>query len=145
MSIRLTPCDRLTSAITSLAPNNKIEWTALGFSCASMLVSSGASIAAWTGYISYKWAAAKKISQKQQTNPDEVSSIYTPPHPSPEDLNLLSQYSHRIEQLRTDPSCLGIAFVLEKNTNRPVPVYIRYTENPEEFTVQFTVHRLSDD
>lgn len=138
MTTNISRCNQFLNSLETFQPKNKKEWAALSLSCATLLISSGAALAAGAGYVGYKWATAEKLG-----NPNAVQTIYTPPRPTQADKEKLQSHAEKIEKLKKDPRIMGIAFAADKNEN-VVPLYIRYIRC-DSYTVYFSAHAIEDD
>ncbi len=138
MTTAISSCNRLADTVAIFRPSSKKEWTALSLSCATLLVSSGAAVAAGIGYLGYKWATAEKL-----PDPNTVQTIYTPPHPSETDLANLHLHVEKIAKLKRDPSVMGITFAPDERGHL-TPIYIKCTQS-NAHTTYFTAHRLAND
>jgi hypothetical protein len=130
MPIFCSLCDGLRDS-TPLAAQKRLK--PLGVSCETLLISTGALIALWIGYLGYKWCTA---------DPNAVQTIYTPPHPSTYDIQNLELHAEKIEKLKKNPEVMGITFADRKGSL--CPIYIKHTE-PEDSKILFTAHDLATD
>src|SRR3989338_11136995 len=137
MTTAISTYNRLVDTVAIFQPSNKKEWAALSLTCATLLVSSGAAIAAVIGYIGYKWVTAEKL-----PDPNTVQTIYTPPHPSEADLLHLHSYRDKIAILKKDPQVMGITFAPNQD-NKLTPIYIKCTQADNQ--TYFAAHDLAND
>ncbi len=132
------PYNHLVEKIAIFKPKGKKEWLAFSASCAALVISSGAAVAAGACYLGYKWGAAKKFS-----DPNTVEEIYTPPHPSKADLSKIYLYAEKIDKLKKNPWAMGIAFA-PNETGILTPIYIT-RRHPFFHTTRFEAYDLATD
>ena len=121
--------------IASVLPETRAEWAALALSCTSLLVSSGAALAAWTSYFGYKWMKANATLSGTLDNCDAVQSIPAPYRLSPENGKL----NARLE----NPIIMGTSIVIDKEQTQ-IPVYIQ-CQKRGKYSVSFKIYRCDND
>ena len=135
MTTAISFCDRFVDTLADFQPTSKKGWAALGLWCATLLVSSGAAVAAGIGYLGYKWARPEKL-----PDPNTVQEIYTPPHPNETDLH---QHAAKIAQLKKDPEVMGITFAPDEK-GRLTPIYIKCVQSNPQTTYFFALDLAND-